>query len=68
VSETPHLDGANDPVFHKVGICHECSHRTTVRNCSAFPGGIPGVILVGRFDHTHPYPGDNGIQFDRKII
>ncbi len=32
--------------------------------CKAFLLGIPEEILIGEVDHTKPYPGDNGIQFE----
>ena len=32
--------------------------------CEAYPDGIPYVILNGEHDHTEPYEGDNGIQFE----
>lgn len=35
--------------------------------CTAFPDGIPDEIWRGDDDHTKPYPGDKGIQFERKI-
>lgn len=31
--------------------------------CRAFPGGIPLAILMDRFDHRLPYPGDGGITW-----
>lgn len=34
--------------------------------CSAFPDGIPQDFVARHFDHQHPYPGDNGIQFTPK--
>ena len=33
-------------------------------SCKAFPDGIPTEILTGENDHTKPYKGDNGIQFE----
>jgi len=32
--------------------------------CDAFPRIIPTDILFGGFDHTRPFPGDHGIQFE----
>lgn len=32
--------------------------------CRAYPLGIPAAILVGRWDHRRPFPGDNGIRFE----
>lgn len=34
-----------------------------VLKCEAFPKGIPDDIQEGRFDHTKPHEGDNGVQF-----
>jgi hypothetical protein len=36
--------------------------------CAAFPypKGIPKEIAYGTNDHTTPYPGDNGIQYECK--
>lgn len=33
--------------------------------CAAFPEGIPDAIAYGMNRHTTPFPGDNGIQFER---
>ena len=32
--------------------------------CNAFIEEIPEEILTGEYDHTKPYKGDNGIQFE----
>lgn len=36
--------------------------------CAAFPDGkgIPFEILVGGNSHEDPFPGDHGIQFEKK--
>jgi hypothetical protein len=48
-------------------LCSSCIHRTDATNCTAFPDGIPLAILLGAFDHTHPYDvggvNDHGIQY-----
>ena len=31
--------------------------------CSAYPNGIPSVILANQHDHRQPYKGDHGITF-----
>lgn len=40
--------------------------ETEVVYCKAFPDGIPDEISYGTNLHTEPYPGDNGIQFERE--
>ena len=50
--------------------CRECNHYRAFRRglkvpiCKAFPDGIPFEISRGWNDHTEPYPGDRGIQFE----
>jgi len=55
--------------------CHDCIHYKGVIQpglgeageyigCAAFSGWIPTPILLNEFDHTEPYPGDNGIRFE----
>lgn len=52
----------------------KCKHFIGVRGdtefdqkcvCIAFPEGIPDEIAYGANKHTKPYPGDNGIQYEK---
>lgn len=48
-------------------VCTHCANfdisNPIVRQCAAFPDGIPLPIWKGENDHTKPYAGDNGIRF-----
>lgn len=49
-----------------VPMCYSCSHQDeTGLHCTAFPDGIPLVILDSEVDHRLPYTGDNGIHFEQ---
>ena len=42
-------------------------HRTDdglIRTCKAFPRGIPRELAGSYVEHTKPYRGDHGIQFE----
>ena len=44
--------------------CSICLHlEEKDYKCKAFLQGIPKDIVIGLFNHTEPYSGDNGIQF-----
>lgn len=61
-------------------VCHRCRHFRKVEfdlggiregklfrprpTCNAFPYKIPDEIWHEQNDHTMPYPGDQGIQFE----
>ena len=46
--------------------CRNCKHLilNNKKICKAFLNGIPTEILIGKNDHTKPFKGDNGIQFE----
>lgn len=58
-------DGLGAISFGK-GICHKCIHiHEDSLTCDAFPEGIPGEILVGKFNHaSEHYEGDKGIKYE----
>ncbi len=35
--------------------------------CSAFPKGIPDEIVLRGFNHSNPFPGDNGMLFVARV-
>ena len=43
--------------------CASCKNYISDAKCKAFEK-IPIKILRGIIDHTKPYKGDNGIQFE----
>lgn len=43
--------------------CILCAHYQMLKECDAFPDGIPDEIFDGTFDHREPYDGDHGIRF-----
>ena len=49
-------------------ICDGCKHfkwdDPTKYNCKAYPEGIPEEIINSEHEHTEPFKGDNGIQFE----
>jgi hypothetical protein len=45
--------------------CFNCKHYWGIGGCEAYPDGIPDAIVTGIHDHTKPFPGDNGIRFNR---
>lgn len=61
------IDKGHDiPVYSEV--CSYCRHlklESPGRTCEAFPEGIPMDIWLGKNKHTGPYPGDNGIRFEK---
>lgn len=52
-----------------IPICNSCKNfiddESSKFHCKAFED-IPSDILLGKNNHTTPYPGDNGIQFEEE--
>ena len=50
----------------KIGSCLTCKHinRDNIRECKAFPDGIPIPITMGMINHDKPYKNDNGLQYE----
>jgi len=44
-------------------VCTFCKHKKDGYSCDAF-NLIPEAIWLGQDNHTAPYPGDKGIQFE----
>lgn len=54
----------------KYSQCAACAHyrwgsSSVGGQCAAFPDGIPEEIYRNRVRHDRPYPGDNGIMFEK---
>lgn len=49
---------------HFLGVAGD-DEETERPRCEAFPQGIPAEIAYGDELHLEPYPGDNGIQFEK---
>ena len=47
--------------------CLNCKWFKEYWKCKAFKI-IPSDIAKGLVDHTKPYPGDKGIQFEKKAL
>lgn len=44
--------------------CYECKHYIKDFICNAYKKDIPKIIFFNEHDHTKPFKGDNGIQFE----
>jgi hypothetical protein len=48
--------------------CQKCVWRFRgTLTCAAFPDGIPEEVLEGKIDHSKPYKGDHGFQYQPLI-
>lgn len=52
--------------IHYIGVESDGLEKNERHTCAAFPNGIPDVIAFGNNKHLKPYPGDNGIQYERE--
>ena len=49
--------------------CFRCKNLLGAKEgrCIAFPGKIPEPLWSGKVQHTEPFPGDGGVQFEANI-
>ena len=49
-----------------LSFCLYCKNLLSLsdRECVGFTKLIPDEIWQGKNDHSEPYPGDNGVQFE----
>lgn len=58
-----------EPYQGKIPACWDCIHKHSGQGtCTAFPDGIPYLIASGDHKHREPFPGDNGVQWEKQII
>ena len=69
MTEKLRLDGEKYPTPYS-GVCTFCKHLVSGVDhiCAAFPNGIPPEIWEGQNDHTQSFPGDGGIQYERRTL
>lgn len=51
---------------HFQGVSPDEDESKQVPICAAFPKGIPTDIAYGTNKHDKPFPGDNGIRFEKE--
>lgn len=44
--------------------CMSCKWYVAGNQCIAYPEGIPEKIWSGEHDHTKPFAGDKGLQYE----
>lgn len=68
--ETNNIDRftADEGIKARKPPCQKCIHRSEKLPgiCTAFPDGIPNVILTGRNNHQTEVEGDHGVRFEPK--
>ena len=56
-------------MFPLTPYCATCSRFDKLDfdkpSCEAYPVKIPDKIFLERFDHRKPFPGDNGIRYEK---
>lgn len=55
----------NDTEGLELSQCAGCRHKDpTGAKCSAYPGGIPEIIIRNEADHRQEQDGDRGIRWE----